>query len=211
MIRASVMSRTLVRLFGVFLLLTVGLTTLGAWSFRRQFAVASAWLPSRLSALESSSIDKEHAALQAIMTGTSPYRSYKYLYVRVFGDGTVEYHNTREIDLTKPIPLVTKKLAQEDVTELMTLLRLPSIQKLSGTFEREDMGDVREALDVEIYRDSEVQKLSLVNFHNDRNTPGKPPYTVETVRLGCVIDRLAERAKSSDWQRGECKNLPKVN
>jgi hypothetical protein len=33
------------------------------------------------------------------------------------------------------------------------------------------------------------------------------------VRLGCMVDRLGQKAKSksSDWQSEECKNLPKVN
>ena len=145
------------------------------------------------------------------MTDTTPGTSHKYLYLRVFKDGTVEYHNILDVDLTKPIPVVAKKLTQEDIEGLIALLRLPSIQRLSGTFQREDLGVVRETLKVEIHRDTGIQEVSLVNFHSDRNVPGRPPYPEAAVRLGCMVDRLEQKAKSSDWQTEECKNLPKVN
>jgi hypothetical protein len=174
-------------------------------------AAAGARLLSQPQARGSSSINREHPVLQAIMVDSTSYSSHRYLYLRVFEDGTVEYHNILDVDLTKPIPVVAKQLTQEDTEGLLALLRLPSIQKLSGTFEREDMGVVRETLNVEIYRDTEVQKVNLVNFHSDRNVPGRPPYLEAAVRLGCMVDRLEQKAKSSDWQSKECKNLPKVN
>jgi hypothetical protein len=143
--------------------------------------------------------------------GTTPGMTHKYLYLRVFQDGTVEYHNPLDVDLTKPIPVFAKKLAQEDIQGLIALLHLPSVQGLSETFEREDLGIFHETLDIEIHRDTEVQKVSLVNFHSGRNVPGRPPYPEAAVRLGCMVDRLEQKAKSSDWQSEECKNLPKVN
>jgi hypothetical protein len=153
--------------------------------------------------------------LQAIMTsttpGTTPGTTHKYLYLRVFEGGIVEYHNTLDVDLTKPIPLVAKKLAQEDIQGLIALLRLPSVQRLSGAFERGDLGIFHETLDIEIHHDTNVQKVSLVNFHSYRNVPGRPPYPEAAVRLGCMVDSLGHKAISSDWQSEECKNLPKVN
>lgn len=145
------------------------------------------------------------------MTDTTSYSSHKYLYLRVFENGTVEYHNILDVDLTAPIPIVAKKIAQEDIEGLIAVLRLPSVQRLSGTFELEDMGVVRETLNVEIHRNTEVQEVSLVNFHSNRNVPGRPPYPEAAVRLGCMVDRLEQKARSSDWQSKECKNLPKLN
>jgi len=167
--------------------------------------------PSKQQARGSSSNDKEQPALQVISTDTSSYSSERYLYLRVFEDGTVEYHNIGDVDLTKPIPIIAKKLAQDDMDGLIALLRLPSVQRLSGAFEREDLEVFHETLDIEIHRDTNVQKVSLVNFHSGRNAPGRPPYPEAAVRLGCMVDRLEHKAKSSDWQSDECKNLPMVN
>ena len=174
-------------------------------------AAPGACRPSTQQARGSSSHDKEHPALQVISTDTSSYSSEKYLYLRVFEDGTVEYHSIVDVDLIKPIPVIAKKLVQEDIDGLMALLRLPSVQRLSGAFEREDLGIFHETLDIKIHRDTDVQKVSLVNFHSGRNAPGRPPYPEAAVRLGCVVDRLKQKANSSDWQSEECKNLPKVN
>jgi hypothetical protein len=177
-------------------------------------AVASgASSPSTQQARGNSSNGKEHPTLQVISTNMTSYSSQKYLYLRVLQDGTAEYHNIVDIDLTKPIPLVAKKLAQEDIDGLIALLSLPSVRGLSGTFEREDLGVFHETLAIEIYRDRDLQKVSLVNFHSHRNAPGRPPYPEAAVRLGCMVDRLEQKAKSksNDWQSEECKNLPKVN
>jgi hypothetical protein len=175
------------------------------------FAAAVACLPSKPQARESSSINREHPVLQVIMTETTSYSSHKYLYLRVFEDGTVEYHNILDVDLTAPTPVIAKKLVQHDIEGLIAVLRLPSVQRLSGTFEREDMGIVRETLNVEIHRKTEVQEVTFVNFHSDRNLPGRPSYPEAAIRLGCMVDRLEQKAKSSEWQSEECKNLPKVN
>jgi hypothetical protein len=82
--------------------------------------------------------------------GTTPGITHKYLYLRIFEDGTAEYHNPLDVDLTKLIPVFAKKLAQEDIQGLIALLRLPSVQGLSETFEREDLGVFHETLDIEI-------------------------------------------------------------
>ncbi len=174
-------------------------------------AASGACSPSTQQARGSSSNDKEHPTLQVISTDTTSYSSQKYLYLRVFEDGTVEYHNIVDVDLTKPIPVIAKKLTQEDINGLIAPLRLPSVQRLSGAFEREDLGVFHETLDIEIHRDTDVQKVSLVNFHSGRNAPGRPPYPEAAVRLGCMVDGLEQKVKSSDWQSEECKNLPKVN
>jgi hypothetical protein len=153
----------------------------------------------------------EPPVLQAVMTEGTAYMSYKYLYVRVFEDGTAEYHDVLSVDLTKPIPLLRRVLPQADVAGVTAVLCLPVVQKLSGAFEREDMGDVRETMDIEIRRGGDIQKVRLVNFHSDRDVPDRPRYTEAAVRLGCIVDRLRNKAESSGWESEECKQLPTVN
>ena len=149
--------------------------------------------------------------LQAVMTEGTAYMSYKYLYVRVFEDGTAEYHGVLDVDLTKPIPVLTKSFSEADLAGVTAVLHLPPMQQLSGTYEREEMGDVRETLDIQIFHGGGVQEVRLVNFHSDRDVPGRPRYTQTAVRLGCIIDRLRHKAESSDWESEECKKLPVVN
>jgi len=40
--------------------------------------------------------------------GTTPGITHKYLYLRIFEDGTVEYHNPLDVDLTKHMMVQTR-------------------------------------------------------------------------------------------------------
>lgn len=170
----------------------------------------AAWSRQSQSPQPSAPSTTERPLLQAITLVTSSDTSERYLYVRVFADARVEYHDPLKIDLTKPVPVVAKKLNPAEITRLAALLSLPEIQDLSGTFEREDLGIFHETWSIEIHRGPQVQNVSLVNFHSDGVVPGRPRYTEPAIILGCMIDRLEHKAKSSDWQMEECKNLLSV-
>ncbi len=145
--------------------------------------------------------------LEVISRYSSSYNSMSSLYLRYFDDGTAEYHDSQHIDLTKPIPLSRKKLPIGALNKLRSLVDLPEIQQLAGSYERDDLGIFHETLEISLFRDGHVQRLFFVNFDSHREADGKRSYPEEAVRLGCMIEHLRHKVLNTKWEAEECKKL----
>ena|SRR5579859_3645180 len=163
-----------------------------------------------------SSFSRQHAQpgnserqpiLEVVEISGAEWESLRYLYLRVFPDGKVEFHDPIKIDLTRDVPLIRGKLSEQEMARLVSLLGSRETRGLSGTFERGDMGVIRSLLMIRMARDDDFQDLEFVNFDSDNQMDGGRAYTAEADRLGCTIERLRRRARNDPWESPACKKI----
>ena len=128
--------------------------------------------------------------LEVVEISGPEWRSDRYLYLRVFSDGSMEFQDPMKIDLTNEIPIVRKKLSEQEMTQLTSVLTSKELQRLSGTYERENVGNIRSVLLIEIARDDRTQALEFVNFDSKYPTERGRAYTADAERLGGLIEKL---------------------
>lgn len=116
----------------------------------------------------------------------------RYLYLRLFLDGRAEFQDPRKIDLTKEMPAASKKLSEQDREKLMTILSSKETRELSGIYEKENIGNIRSILMIEIERSDGKQHLEFVNFDSDRAMEGGRAYTPAAERFGSIIRKARE-------------------
>ena len=124
--------------------------------------------------------------LEVLQTDSGVGGTNQFVYLRVFSDGSVEYHPRRNQELKRErvsrgqiseeeLEATAKTLAREDVAEL------PSIFPSTYT-----PIDFYWTLDFTIFRNTQNQKIKVVNFYPAMAAQNKKSYPEALVRLVCT-------------------------
>ncbi len=124
----------------------------------------------------------------------------KYVFLRAFSDGTVEYHDPWHVDLFEPA-LTRKKMSTEQLSRLKKMLSGPEVSKLNGEYHGGQGVDTSLRWDVTIATPGGAHTFTIWNFTYGLVhglLPGRP-ITEPVRRAGCVIEDIGNQVK--DWKR----------
>jgi hypothetical protein len=124
----------------------------------------------------------------------------KYVFLRAFSDGTVEYHDPWHFDLFEPA-LTRKKMLAEQLSRLKKMLSEPEVSKLNGEYHGGQSVDTSLRWDVTIAAPSGARTFTIWNFTYGLEhglLPGRP-ITEPARRVGCSLENIRNQVK--DWKR----------
>ena len=102
--------------------------------------------------------------LEVLETDSGIGGTNQFVYVRVFSDGSIEYHPKRFQDLKKQHPS-QGKISKENLDAIAGVLTLKDVAELPSLFKSTYVPiDFYWDLDFTIPRGSETQKIQVVNF-----------------------------------------------
>jgi hypothetical protein len=110
----------------------------------------------------------------------------QFVYVRVFSDGSIEYHPKRFQDLRKQ-HASQGKISKEDLDAIAGVLTRKDVAELPSLFKSTYVPiDSYWDLDFTIPRSGETQKIQVVNFSPTKAIENKKAYPQPLVRLVCA-------------------------
>jgi hypothetical protein len=143
---------------------------------------------------------KPNPIVEVIATDHQLHTRTKYVFLRAFSDGTVEYHDPWHVDLFDPV-LTRKKLSLEQLSHLKKVLSEPEVSELSGEYHGGQGVDTSLRWDVTIATSDGAHTFTIWNFtyglaHGP--LPGRL-ITEAASRVGCAFEDISNQVK--DWKR----------
>jgi len=175
------------------------------------FAAPVYWL-SLFSKQATALIDSARQPILEVVEISGPdWGADRYLYLRVFPDGSVEFQDPRKIDLTKEMPLLRERISDQDRQQLMLILNSQEARELSGVYERENIGNIRAISLIHVARDGGKQNLEFVNFDSESAMEGGRAYTSTAELFGKIIRIVRKHSLDKHASASEAKQLTTEN
>jgi hypothetical protein len=143
---------------------------------------------------------KPNLIAEVIATDDQLNTRTKYVFMRAFSDGTVEYHDPWHFDLFEPA-LIRKKMLAEQLSRLKKMLSEPEVSKLSGEYHGGQGVDTSLLWEVTVATPSGARMFALHNFtygFDHGLLPGRP-ITEPARRIGCALEEVSNQMKG--WTR----------
>jgi len=165
-------------------------------------------LPTILSAQAQNNVGttaKPRPLVEVIATDHQINSKMKYVFLRAFADGAIEYHDPRHVDLFEPV-LLRKNMPTEQLNRLKEILSDPEVGKLSGEYNGGRGVDTSLRWDITIKTESGVHTFTIWNFTYglEHGVWGRP-ITKPVRKLGCVLEDISNQAKGLDDHCPQCK------
>jgi hypothetical protein len=150
------------------------------------------------------STPQPHILLEVIAADYQLFSSVKYVYLRIFPDGTVEYHDPLHIDLFDP-STIRRTLSSEQMNQLKAGLSEPEVGKLSGEYYGGGGVDTSLRWDVTFETADKTYRFTLWNFTYDLRRRPKDREIPEPARkLGCMLEEINDNLRSLDRHSEQC-------
>ncbi len=143
---------------------------------------------------------KPDLVVEVIATDHQLNTRMKYVFLRAFSDGAVEYHDPLHVDLFEPA-LTRKQMSAEQLNRLKKMLSEPEVTKLSGEYKGGRGVDTSLRWDVTIPTPSGAHTFTLWNFTYGLEhglLPGHP-ITEPARRVGCALEDIGNQVRG--WER----------
>jgi len=148
---------------------------------------------------------KPNLIVEVIATDHQLNTKTKYVFLRAFSDGTVEYHDPWHVDLFEPA-LTRKRMSAEQLSRLKKMLSEPEVSKLNGEYHGGQGVDTSLRWDVTIATPSGARTFTIWNFTYGLAhglLPGRP-ITEPARRVGCTIEDTSNQVKDSKRHSPQC-------
>ncbi len=149
--------------------------------------------------------------LEVIATHATSESEDKYVYLRVFSDGTAECETSRHRNSeSKEFPTVKKMLSQDELIRIKSMASDPKLATLGPKYEtRYAIVDSWTEWTIKIQRTTgDSQIIEVLEFSPDLAKVMKHPYPDALVRLGCSIAKSrADVSGDSISLDDECKRV----
>ena len=146
--------------------------------------------------------------LEIIATHATMASEVRYVYLRVFSDGTAEYQSSKHSDAVKnEVPVIKKTLTPDEFKKIRSVLSEPKLATLKPRYEtRYAIVDTWTEWTVKIQRSGQTQSIQVLEFSPGLARAMKHPYPDALVRLGCNIEKLrADISGEYDSLPSDCK------
>jgi hypothetical protein len=148
---------------------------------------------------------KTNLVVEVIATDSQIHTRMKYVYLRAFSDGTVEYHDPLHVDLFEPT-LNRRKMSAEQLSRLKKMLSEPEMSKLNGEYHGGQGVDTSLRWDVTIATPSGARTFTIWNFtygfvHG--LLPGRP-IAEPARRVGCAVEDIAKQVRAWGHHSPQC-------
>jgi len=129
--------------------------------------------------------------IEVIATHTAPETEYRYVYLRVFSDGTAEYQPTAPSDAKNTEPAILKKtLTKDDFTLIKSATYEPTLAKVGSKYETKyAIVDSWTEWKIELHRSTQTQTIQVLEFSPGLAKTMKHPYPDALVKLGCALKK----------------------
>lgn len=142
---------------------------------------------------------KSTLIVEVIAIDNQLHSKVKYVYLRAYSDGSVEYHDRWHIDLFNPSP-TRVKLSAEQLNRLEKILSEPETLKLAGEYHGGQGVDTSLRWDVTIPTPDGTHTFTLWNFtyrFDHGLLPGRP-IGDSARKVGCALEEMSHELKG--WQ-----------
>jgi hypothetical protein len=156
---------------------------------------------------QSPSLGKD-IVLEVIATHTTLASEDKYVYLRVFSDGTAEWQSSMLSNSQKTEHLAVKKtLTQDEFIRIKSAVSEPKLAAVGPRYEtRYAIVDTSTEWTIKIQRPGQPQIIQVLEFSPGLARTMKHPYPDALVKLGCNIKKLrVDVSGESNTLDSECK------
>jgi hypothetical protein len=142
---------------------------------------------------------KPNLVLEVIATDYQIHTRMRYVYLRIFSDDSVEYHDPLHVDLFEPAP-TRKKMSAEQLNLLKKILSESEMTNLRGEYKGGQGVDTSLRWDVTLATPSGAKTFTIWNFTYGlaQLLPGRP-VTEPARRVGCAVEDIANQVRG--WER----------
>jgi hypothetical protein len=143
---------------------------------------------------------KPNLVVEVIATDYQIHTRMRYVYMRVFSDNSVEYHDPLHVDLFEPAP-TRKKMSAEQLNLLKKILSESEMTNVSGEYKGGQGVDTSLRWDVTLATPNGANTFTIWNFtygFAHGLLPGRP-ITEPVRRLGCAVEDIANQVRG--WER----------
>jgi hypothetical protein len=148
--------------------------------------------------------------LEVMATHVTVASEVKYVYLRVFSDGTAEIQSSNNSDAeTKERPTIKKTLTQDEFLQIKSVVDAPKLADVAPKFEtRYAIVDTWTEWRIKIRRSGQPQVIEVLEFSPALARTMKHPYPDALVKLGCSIKKLrADVSGESEPLDDECQRV----
>ena len=148
---------------------------------------------------------KPNLIVEVIATDHQLNTRAKYVFLRAFSDGTVEYHDPLHIDLFEPA-LTRKKMSAEQLSRLKKMLSEPEVSKLNGEYHGGQGVDTSLRWDVTIATPGGAHTFTIWNFTYGlvHGLLAGRPITEPARRVGCSLENISNQVKDGKRHSPPC-------
>ena len=146
--------------------------------------------------------------LDVIATHSTMASEERYVYLRVFSDGTAEYQSSKHSDgVQNDLPVIRKTLRQDEFKRIRSILSEPKLAAVGPKYAtRYAIVDSWTEWTVKIQRSGQTQSIQVLEFSPGLARTMKHPYPDALVRLGCNIEKLrADVSGETNSLHNDCK------
>lgn len=134
----------------------------------------------------------------------------RYLYLRLFFDGTAECQfSKRSAAEPKESPAIKKTLTEDEFIRIKSAVNIPKLAKVWPRYDTwYGVVDTSTEWKIEIHRTDQTQVIEVLNFSPGFTKLMKHPYPNALVKLGCNLQKLrADVIGESPSLDSECKKV----
>ena len=148
--------------------------------------------------------------LEVIATHTTPAHEDRFVYLRVFSDGTAECQSSKPGDPeNKERGTIKKTLTKEEFSRIKSLVEEPELADVGARYEtRYAIVDSWTEWRINIRRKRQVQNIEIMEFSPGLAKTMKHPYPQALVKLGCTLEKMrAYVSGEASLLDSECRNV----
>lgn len=153
--------------------------------------VAAASLPLAISFAQSPATAPVQTIIEVIATHTTPQTEHRYMYLRVFSDGTAECQLSAPTDAKNKEPAILRKtLTKDEFTRIKSAAYEPALANVGSKYETKyAIVDSWTEWKIELHRSGQTQTIQVLEFSPGLAETMKHPYPDALVKLGCTLKK----------------------
>ena len=146
--------------------------------------------------------------LEILMTESGVGGTNQLVFLRIFSNGTVQFHPKRGQDLNKT-HVSQADISRAQLNSIAGLLEEEDVKNLPSTFRSTYTPiDFNWVLDMNIPRGPKVQQIKLINFYPATAKQNKKPYPEALLRLACTVLALRNGLNAeTPYSEEECRGF----